>query len=66
MRYEAEAGDFVMAFTGESLICRKLSVFKEKKFLELRDLLRPKRQDKRSFPVAASISAWGGLTLRLQ
>lgn len=40
MRYEAESGDFVMALTGESLICRKLSVFKEKGFLQLRELLQ--------------------------
>ena len=39
MRYESEAGDIQIALTGESLISRKLSVFKEEQFLKLRDLL---------------------------
>jgi len=40
MRYEAETGDFTLGITGESLICRKLSVFREERFLKLRELLR--------------------------
>ena len=40
MLYEAESGDIQMALTGESLICRKLSVYREERFLKLRDMLR--------------------------
>jgi poly-gamma-glutamate synthesis protein (capsule biosynthesis protein) len=39
MRYESEAGDILIGLTGESLITRKLSVFKEDQFLKLRDIL---------------------------
>lgn len=40
MLYEAESGDFLMALTGESLISRPLTVFREPRFLELRNLLQ--------------------------
>ena len=40
MLYEAESGDFLMALTGESLISRPLTMFREPKFLELRTLLQ--------------------------
>ncbi|MFN8556756.1 MAG: CapA family protein [Dehalococcoidia bacterium] len=39
MIYEAESGDFQLALTGETLISRPLSMFREEKFLELRGLL---------------------------
>jgi poly-gamma-glutamate synthesis protein (capsule biosynthesis protein) len=39
MLYEAEAGDVQMAFTGESMISRELKVFREARFLKIRDLL---------------------------
>lgn len=35
MRYESEAGENQIALTGESLISRKLSVFKEERAKEL-------------------------------
>ena len=36
MIYEAESGDIEICLTGESLISRKLSVFREEYFLKLR------------------------------
>src|SRR5690348_7243707 len=39
MPYEAESGDIIMAFTGESMISRALTPFREPEFLQLRDLL---------------------------
>ena len=35
MRYESEAGEIPLALTGESLISRKLSVFKDERAKEL-------------------------------
>ena len=40
MLYESERGDFLLALTGETLISRPLTVFREPKFLELRNLLQ--------------------------
>ncbi|MBI2873326.1 MAG: CapA family protein [Chloroflexi bacterium] len=40
MLYEAEPGDILMAFTGDSMITRPHSLFREPRFLELRELLR--------------------------
>lgn len=37
--YEAEAGEFSIALTGDTLLTRKLSVFREPRYLQLRDLL---------------------------
>ena len=39
MLYEAEQGNILMAITGESLITQGLSMFREERFLGLRDLL---------------------------
>ncbi|MEE8442352.1 MAG: CapA family protein [Dehalococcoidia bacterium] len=39
MLYEAETGDIQMALTGESMISRELKVFREARFLKIRDLL---------------------------
>ena len=39
MLYESEQGNILMAITGESLITQGLSVFREERFLKLRDLL---------------------------
>ena len=39
MLYESEKGNILMAITGESLITQGLSMFQEKRFLGLRDLL---------------------------
>ena len=39
MLYEAESGDITMAITGESLITRAMSVFREKRFLTMREQL---------------------------
>lgn len=38
--FEMENGDIEIALTGETLICRKLSVFREPQFLKLVELLR--------------------------
>lgn len=38
--YEAEAGDFTVALTGDTLLTRRLAVFQEEPFLRLRQLLR--------------------------
>jgi poly-gamma-glutamate synthesis protein (capsule biosynthesis protein) len=40
MLYDAERGDIVIALTGESLITRRLSVFKEEGFLKLVQMIR--------------------------
>ena len=40
MLYESEQGNILMAITGESLITQGLSVFREERFLKLRDLLQ--------------------------
>jgi poly-gamma-glutamate capsule biosynthesis protein CapA/YwtB (metallophosphatase superfamily) len=40
VRYESDAGDIVVALTGESPINRAVSAFREPKFLELAELLR--------------------------
>ena len=39
MLYESESGDILMAVTGESLITRSMSVFREERFLKMKDLL---------------------------
>ena len=39
MLYEANTGDIQMALTGESMISRELKVFREERFLKIRDLL---------------------------
>ena len=39
MLYESEQGNILMAITGESLITQGLSMFREERFLKLRDLL---------------------------
>ena len=39
MIYEAESGDIEICLTGESLISRKLSVFREEYFLKLREII---------------------------
>ena len=39
MLYESESGDISMAITGESLISRAMSVFREERFLEMRGIL---------------------------
>jgi poly-gamma-glutamate synthesis protein (capsule biosynthesis protein) len=39
MPYESESGDLTLALSGETMITRPLTIFKEPKFLELRDLL---------------------------
>ena len=41
MPYEPQCGDIAMALTGESLITRKLSCFREPLFLKLREMLQP-------------------------
>lgn len=40
MLYESESGDVTMAITGESLITRAKSVFREPRYLKMRDLIR--------------------------
>ena len=40
MLYEAESGDILMAFTGETLLSQGLTMFREERYLGLRDLLR--------------------------
>jgi len=40
MTYEMESGDIEIALTGETLICRKLSVYREPAFLSLIEMLR--------------------------
>jgi poly-gamma-glutamate synthesis protein (capsule biosynthesis protein) len=40
MSYEAEGGNFTIALAGDTMLTRKLTPFKEKKFLELREILR--------------------------
>jgi len=40
MLYESESGDILMAITGESLISRAMSVFREERFLKVQNLLR--------------------------
>src|ERR1043166_6877101 len=39
MAYEAEAGNFSIALAGDTMLTRKLTPFKEDKFLELREIL---------------------------
>ena len=40
MLYEEESGDIEMILTGDSLISRRMSVFREERFLKMVDLLR--------------------------
>src|SRR5207245_11439260 len=40
MLYEAEKGDFTIALAGDCMLTRKLSVFKEERFLSLAEILR--------------------------
>ncbi|MEE8442672.1 MAG: CapA family protein [Dehalococcoidia bacterium] len=40
MLYESESGDITMAITGESLITRSMQVFREDRFLKMRDMLQ--------------------------
>ncbi len=40
MLYEAEKGDFTIALAGDCMLTRKLSVFKEERFLSLAETLR--------------------------
>ena len=40
MTYEAEKGDFTIALAGDTMLTRKLSPFKEKRFLALREIFR--------------------------
>jgi len=38
--YEAERGNFTIALTGDTMLTRKLTPFREEKFLQLREILR--------------------------
>jgi poly-gamma-glutamate synthesis protein (capsule biosynthesis protein) len=40
MPYEAEKGNFTIALAGDTMLTRKLTPFKEERFLKLRDILR--------------------------
>ena len=40
MSYEAEGGNFTIALAGDTMLTRKLTPFKEEKFLQLREILR--------------------------
>ena len=40
MTYEAEKGNFTVALAGDTMLTRKLTPFKEERFLELREILR--------------------------
>ncbi|MBA7622212.1 hypothetical protein ES703_29586 [subsurface metagenome] len=40
MLYDSERGDITIALTGDLMLARRLSVFKEERFLQLRELLR--------------------------
>ena len=40
MIYESETGDFTIALAGDTMLTRKLSLFKEQRFLALREILR--------------------------
>ena len=40
MSYEAEKGDFTLALAGDTMLTRRLSVFKEEQFLALAQILR--------------------------
>jgi len=40
MLYESESGTFTMALAGDFILTRRLSVFREDRFLELRDIFR--------------------------
>ncbi|HYA28662.1 MAG TPA: CapA family protein [Acidobacteriota bacterium] len=40
MTYQAEKGNFTVALAGDTMLTRKLTPFKEKRFLQLRDILR--------------------------
>jgi poly-gamma-glutamate synthesis protein (capsule biosynthesis protein) len=40
MLYEEESGDILMAFTGDSLIARRLAPYREPRFLAMADILR--------------------------
>jgi poly-gamma-glutamate synthesis protein (capsule biosynthesis protein) len=40
MIYESETGDFTIALAGDTMLTRKLSPFKEERFLALREILR--------------------------
>ncbi|HEX2930507.1 MAG TPA: CapA family protein [Candidatus Binatia bacterium] len=40
MNYEAEKGNFTIALAGDTMLTRKLTPFKEERFLKLRDILR--------------------------
>ena len=40
MLYEAESGDLTLTASGDTMITRRLSVFKEERFSELMDLFR--------------------------
>ncbi len=40
MTYQSESGDFTIALAGDTMLTRKLTPFKEKRFLALRDTLR--------------------------
>ena len=40
MNYQAEKGNFTVALAGDTMLTRKLTPFKEERFLQLRDILR--------------------------
>ena len=40
MTYEAERGNFTIALTGDTMLTRKLTPFREERFLQLREILR--------------------------
>ena len=40
MTYQAEKGNFTVALAGDTMLTRKLTPFKEERFLQLRDILR--------------------------
>jgi len=40
LTYQAEKGNFTVALAGDTMLTRKLTPFKEKRFLQLRDILR--------------------------
>ena len=39
MLYEAEKGDFTLALAGDTMLTRKLRPFREKRFLDLRQII---------------------------
>ena len=40
MTYQSEKGNFTIALAGDTMLTRKLTPFKEERFLKLREILR--------------------------